>query len=99
MRTLVVVMVSIILLAGVCYAGDKEELTLKFEKAILALQLAQSLFVQKMADDPAVIKAKADLNDVGREIDSKGFTVQQNANGSIEVVKKAPDKPKEAPKK
>ena len=79
--------VAIILMATVVWAGDKEELQLQLEKAILTLSNVQLQFQLRMADDPAVISAKQSLQIITQDIAKKGYEIRQSKNG-FEVVKK-----------
>lgn len=89
---IVMVIIFCLTLCVLGWAGDKEELQLKLEKAILTLTNAQLQFQLKMADDPAIISARQHLQAVSQDITSKGYEVKQSKDGKIEVIKKEPTK-------
>jgi hypothetical protein len=78
----IVVMVGALLIAviavSVGWAGEREEAQLKLQNALLVLSNAQLQFNMKMAEDPGVQAAKAELNKVIQEIQVK-YEIKQEA--------------------
>ena len=92
-----------LIFTNILYAGDKEDYQSKLDKLVQAknisglglenLQLKAQL--AKTQDD----KNMADLNDLVKEMQGKGFLIQQKPDGTIEVVMKPPEPKKEELKK
>jgi hypothetical protein len=83
MKKLVVVLVAVVLLAGVAWAGEKEELALKWRALVAEYQLAELRFNQ----------VKQEVSEFGAMVDAKGLMLQ----GGV-VVEKPKEPPKDAPK-
>ncbi len=83
-KIIVILLLAIIFLAGVCLAGEREELALKWRALVAEFQLAQLKF-QQVQDQ---------VQEFNKELEAKGLMIQ---NG--QVVAKPKETPKEAPKK
>jgi hypothetical protein len=60
-----------IIVVSAGWAGEKEEAQLRLQNALLVLSNAQLQFSSKAADDPGIQEAKAQLNKVVAEIQTK----------------------------
>ncbi len=83
-KIIVILLLAIIFLAGVCLAGEREELVLKWRALVAEFQLAQLKF-QQVQDQ---------VQEFNKELEAKGLMIQ---NG--QVVAKPKETPKEVPKK
>jgi hypothetical protein len=79
-----VVVLAIVLMAGVAWAGEKEELNWEYRALVAEFSVAQQMLPQFRA-----------LQDFGQKLDAKGFTIEK---GQV-VEKPKPAPKKEEPKK
>jgi hypothetical protein len=89
MKNIILVLMVMVLLLGVAWAGEKEELALKWRALVAEYQLAEIRFNQ----------VKQEVNDFAVMLDAKGLMIGQG-NVVIEKPKEpAKDIPKPIPSK
>ena len=97
MRFVIIVLVSVVLLATVAFAGEKEEQSWKAEALVAKFKIAS----QEVKDaNEAFTKAKEELTKFAKELDAKGFQLQMDGQivekpkPSSSETQKKPEPPK-----
>ncbi len=90
MKKLIIIVLAVVFWAGVCLAGEREELALKWRALVAEYQLAQMKFQD----------AQKQVQEFTKELDGKGLMVD-NTGQVVSKPKPVPklEVPKEVPKK